>query len=51
LNAHIKIDYSVTTDPWRVLRVPGTLHGETGYIALKIDNLGKFDAKMADPQK
>ena len=51
LNAGIKIDYSVTADPWRILRVPGTLHGETGCIALRIDTPNQFDISMADPQK
>lgn len=51
LKAHIKIDYSVTTDPWRVLRVPGTLHGETGLIVLKIDTISRFHIEMVDPQR
>jgi len=47
LKAKIVVDYSVTTDPWRLLRVPGTLHGETGYIALKIDDIAQFRVEMA----
>jgi len=51
LNSRIMIDYSVTTDPWRVLRVPGTLHGETGLIAIRIDDLRLFNVNIANPNK
>jgi len=37
----IYVDKSVTSDPWRLLRVPGTLHGKTGMIA-------KFFRKLKD---
>ena len=36
---NIEVDSSVTADPWRILRLPGTLHGETGLAATSISNL------------
>ena len=43
----ILVDDSVTADPWRILRVPGTLHGETHLIALKVDNPKLFSLEKA----
>jgi len=43
----IIVDKSVTVDPWRVLRVPGTLHGETLLIALKMDDLESFSQEQS----
>jgi len=43
----IIVDISVTTDPWRILRVPGTIHGETHLIALRIDNIDSFSLEKA----
>jgi DNA primase catalytic subunit len=42
LDKGVIVDKSVTSDPWRVMRVPGTLHGETGLIAKIITNLDEF---------
>ena len=36
---NIEVDSTVTADPWRILRLPGTLHGETGLVATSISNL------------
>ena len=36
------VDFSVTADPWRLLRVPGTLHGESGFIAKVFKSLDGF---------
>ena len=47
LEEKILVDRSVTADPWRILRVPGTLHGETHMIALKVDNLESFSLEKA----
>lgn len=38
----IAVDPSVTADPWRVLRLPGTLHWTTGLIACKVRSLADF---------
>jgi len=38
----IMADGSVTADPWRILRVPGTLHGDTGLIAKALNKLDDF---------
>jgi len=38
----IIIDETVTADPWRVLRLPGSLHWETGLVACKVLNLNDF---------
>lgn len=38
----IAVDWSVTADPWRILRVPGTLHGDTCLIAKLFDKLSDF---------
>jgi DNA primase catalytic subunit len=46
---NIVVDSSVTTDPWRVLRVPGTLHGDTGLIAKALNNLNDFSIEAAKP--
>ena len=43
----IIVDESVTIDPWRILRVPGTLHGETLQIALKMDDLESFSQEQS----
>ncbi len=40
------IDESVTTDIHRVFRMPGTLHGSSGLLKMRIASLEKFD-----PQK
>ena len=36
------VDSSITADPWRILRVPGTLHGDTYMIAKLFDRLDDF---------
>ena len=41
-----KIDKNVTSDPTHLLRMPNTIHGDTGLIAKKVgtkSSLGKFD--------
>jgi len=43
----IIVDRQVTVDPWRILRLPGTLHGETGFVAIKIDRLEDFSIDKA----
>ena len=34
----VEVDSTVTSDPWRILRLPGTLHGVTGLAAIPISN-------------
>jgi len=43
------VDRLVTADPWRVLRVPGTLHGTTGLIAKVFANLEDFSIGKTKP--
>jgi DNA primase small subunit len=38
----IRIDTNVTTDIHRILRMPGTLHGETGFIKKEITTIESF---------
>ena len=40
----IIVDTSVTADPWRILRLPGTLHGDTNLVAKKVNNLFDLSA-------
>ncbi len=37
------VDAQVTTDVHRLIRLPGTIHGETGLVAKKVVDLEKFD--------
>ncbi len=37
------IDESVTTDVHRVFRMPGTLHGNSGMLKMRVDSLDSFD--------
>lgn len=46
VNQGDKIDKNVTADPTHLLRVPNTIHGDTGLIAKKVGtkaSLGKFE--------
>jgi DNA primase catalytic subunit len=38
----VLVDRSVTADPWRVLRLPGSLHWDTGFIARQVSELNQF---------
>ena len=42
------VDPSVTTDIHRVFRMPGTLHGTTGMLKMRIESLSDFDPQ-SDP--
>jgi DNA primase small subunit len=42
-NLSVKIDVMVTTDIHRIFRLPNTLHGNTGMLKKKCDNLVSFD--------
>ena len=42
------IDESVTTDIHRVFRMPGTLHGSSGLLKMRVKEIGGFDPQM-DP--
>lgn len=37
------VDERVTVDPYRIMRIPNTLHGKTGLIARNISDLKGFD--------
>ncbi|MEM3364779.1 MAG: DNA primase catalytic subunit PriS [Candidatus Micrarchaeia archaeon] len=37
------VDAQVTTDIHRLIRLPGTIHGETGLIAKKVHDMERFD--------
>lgn len=41
--ARITVDEAVTIDPYRLMRIPNTLHGKTGMIARVVEDLNKFD--------
>jgi len=38
-----KIDQNVTADATKLIRLPDSLHGETGLIAKRVANIGEFD--------
>jgi DNA primase catalytic subunit len=38
----IHVDPSVTTDPWRLLRVPGTIHADTCLVARLLEGINDF---------
>lgn len=38
----VKIDVAVTTDIHRIFRMPDTLHGGTGFVKKKIENIDEF---------
>ena len=41
--ASVEIDAMVTADSTKLIRLPDSLHGETGLLAKRIKNLGSFD--------
>jgi DNA primase catalytic subunit len=41
--AGIKVDQTVTADPYRLMKVPNTLHGKTGLIAKPIEDIYRFN--------
>ncbi len=43
INMNPNIDTTVTTDIHRIFRLPGTLHGDTGLIKAKVENIDKFN--------
>lgn len=51
--ADITVDYRVTADPYRIMRIPNTLHGETGLAAKPVRDLRNFefeDAQVFEPE-
>ncbi len=44
----VKVDQGVTMDVSRLIRLPTSIHGGTGFVACYIRNLGKFDP-LKDP--
>lgn len=43
----IVVDTKITIDPWRILRVPGTIHADTGLITKSITDLAGFTLEKA----
>jgi DNA primase catalytic subunit len=41
--AGIGVDPTVTADPYRLMKIPNTLHGKTGLIARPIDDIDSFN--------
>jgi len=41
--SEIRVDPTVTADPYRLMKIPNTLHGKTGLIARPIFNLASFN--------
>ena len=39
----IKVDPTVTVDPYRLMKIPNTLHGKTGLIARPIHDVDSFN--------
>ena len=37
------VDSQITLDPYRIMKIPGTLHGETGLVAKPVSNVMSFD--------
>ncbi len=51
---NIKVDSTVSADPWRILRLPGTLHGDTGLAAISIigfEDISQIDKAKVLPEK
>jgi DNA primase catalytic subunit len=38
----VAVDWTVTPDPWRVMRLPGSLHWDTGLVACVVSELDEF---------
>ena len=46
------VDRAVTADPWRIMRLPGTLHGDTGLVAVCVSDPLSFSLEQANlPQE
>jgi len=45
LEEGIIVDSQITIDPYRILRIPNTLHGRTGLIASVITDIESFDIR------
>jgi DNA primase catalytic subunit len=43
---HVNVDNTVTADPWRILRLPGSVHWQTGMIACQVRDLNEFLPKQ-----
>jgi len=44
--AGITVDPTVTADPFRLMKIPNTLHGKTGLIARPVENISAFDPSV-----
>jgi len=44
--AGITVDPTVTADPFRLMKIPNTLHGKTGLIARPVENITTFDPSV-----
>ncbi|MGA2308506.1 MAG: DNA primase small subunit domain-containing protein [Candidatus Bathyarchaeia archaeon] len=41
----VVVDERITADPFRIMKIPNTLHGKTGLIAKPVKEVEKFDPK------
>ena len=41
----IIVDDQITFDPYRIMKIPNTLHGETGLVAKPVVNISAFDPR------
>jgi len=43
LNKNIIIDENITADPYRIMKIPNTLHGKTGLVAKSLKSIDNFN--------
>ena len=41
----IIVDNQITSDPYRIMKIPNTLHGDTGLVAKPVVNISAFDPR------
>jgi len=41
----IIVDDQITSDPYRIMKIPNTLHGDTGLVAKPVVNISAFDPR------
>jgi len=44
--ANISVDPRITADPFRLMKIPNTLHGKTGLIAAPVKDISAFDPSI-----
>ena len=43
---NITVDHGITPDPFRIMKIPNSLHGKTGLVAKPISEVERFDPKI-----